>query len=371
MNNLSLYIHYPFCKKKCAYCDFYSGTDTTLFFDYEKALAKSITAFSEKAKDYAVSTVYFGGGTPSLFTLEGIERVFSSIKENYNLLFDAEISVEMNPESAKEEVIEAFVREGVNRISFGMQSACEEELSHLGRLHSFSDVKDSVERARKIGVENISLDLMYGLPNQTLSSFRESLEKALSLSPRHISFYLLTLSPEVPLYREKDELPDEETVREMYFFASDFLKKNGFEHYEISNAALPGFRSRHNEIYWTGGDYIGFGPGAHSFFEKERFYVKEGTREFILASNPENRIVSVEKVDEKEALIEYLMLSLRRKEGICLDTLSRLSSKEFCEKLTEKMTLWSEHGLCEKTSCGFALTTKGFFVSNEIISELI
>ncbi len=370
MNKLSLYLHYPFCKKKCNYCDFYSLPDLSQKRLYEKALCKSLASFPE-ARGRAVSTVYFGGGTPSLFSKEGIGEIFSAIRENFSLLPEAEITAEMNPESASEEILSAFAAQGVNRVSFGVQSTSEKELSALGRIHSFSDVKTAVDRARRAGIDNISLDLMYGLPGQTLSSFRESLEILLSLSPKHISFYLLTLSPQVPLYQKRDLLPDDESVREMYLFASDFLKQNGFEHYEISNAALPGFRSHHNETYWTGGEYLGFGPGAHSYFGSKRFYVKDGVEEFILASNPMDRISETEILTEEDIRTEYLMLSLRRKEGICLDALSKIAPKDFCDKVVQKMSLWSDHGLCEKTPEGYALTTEGFFVSNEIITELI
>ncbi len=370
MSKLSLYLHYPFCKKKCHYCDFYSLPDLSHKRLYEKALCKSLSSFDE-ARGREVSTVYFGGGTPSLFSKEGIGEIFCAIRKNFSLLPGAEITAEMNPESASEEILSAFAAQGVNRISFGVQSTSEKELSALGRIHSFCDVKKAVERARRVGIHNISLDLMYGLPEQTLGTFQKSLEDVLSLSPKHISFYLLTLSPQVPLYQKSHLLPDEEAVREMYFFASDFLNKNGFEHYEISNAAQPGFRSRHNEAYWTGVEYLGFGPGAHSYFASKRFYVKDGVEEFILASNPADRLSEAEILTQEDLRTEYLMLSLRRKEGICLNTLSNFASEAFCRKVNEKMSLWADHGLCEKTPRGFALTTQGFFVSNEIITELI
>ncbi|MBR5295080.1 MAG: radical SAM family heme chaperone HemW [Clostridia bacterium] len=371
MNKLSLYLHFPFCKKKCNYCDFYSLPNLSLITPYEKVLCKSFSAFSDKARGYEVETIYFGGGTPSLFTTNGIGEVFSSLRNAFSISPDAEITVEMNPESASEELLRAFVEEGANRISMGVQSTLEEELSLLGRIHRFSHVKEAVQRAKNFGIDNINLDLMYGLPNQTLLTFKKSLEEVLLLSPKHISFYLLTLSPDVPLYQRKAELPEDEAVEEMYFFASEFLKQNGFEHYEISNAALPGYRSRHNQVYWNGGEYLGFGPGAHSYFGSERFFVKDGVEEFIFASDGTERISSPEKITPKDKRDEYLMLSLRLKDGICLEKLAKIASQEFCENLIQKMTLWSKHGLCEKTSRGFALTTKGFFVSNEIISELM
>lgn len=369
MNNLSLYLHIPFCKGKCHYCDFYSLAANHWIASYEKALEKSIFSFSEKAKDFEVQTIYFGGGTPSLLTKEGIQGIFSALRQGYRISPTAEITVEMNPESATEEVLLAFYQEGANRLSFGVQSAREEELALLGRRHRFEDAKRAVERARSAGFDNISLDLMYGLPGQSAEDFQESLEKVLSLSPKHLSFYLLTLSSGVPLYQKRKEIPDDEILEEMYFSASRTLSENGYLHYEISNAALPGFESRHNKVYWEGGDYLGFGPGAHSLFQNQRFSVLEDVEGFM--KNPLKCYSAFESRLPEDLFEEYVMLSLRQRKGLSFDRLNEVATSKQVEKIKEKMTLWTKHGLCEKTKDGFALTTKGFFVSNEIISELI
>jgi oxygen-independent coproporphyrinogen-3 oxidase len=276
----------------------------------------------------------------------------------------------MNPESASEEVLEAYFREGARRLSFGMQSAIDEELSLLGRLHTAKETELAVKRARKVGFDNISLDLMYGLPNQREADFRYSLQTALSFSPKHISFYLLTLSEEVPLYQKIDLIPEEEVLRNMYLGTSECLRQSGFEHYEISNAALPGFRSRHNERYWKGEAYLGFGPGAHSYFGGERFSIRNSLSDF-LSQDISNLIENREVITPEEERIETLMLSLRRKEGIDFERLSKFADEAFLEFVKEKMLLWKKHGLCRKTENGFALTPEGFFVSNQIISELI
>ena len=371
MNKLSLYLHFPFCKAKCRYCDFYSLPKRELIAPYEKALAKSFSAFSVLAPDARVETVYFGGGTPSLATESGIEEIFSSLRANFTVSEDAEITVEMNPESASEKILSAYHRAGVNRVSFGMQSAIDSELEALGRLHRFEAVRLAVQCARSAGFDNISLDLMYGLPGQTLESFCESLQKALALSPEHVSFYLLTLSESVPLYAQRQFLPGDEAVREMYLTASSCLKENGFEHYEISNAARPGFRSRHNSVYWNGGDYLGIGPGAHSLVDGKRFFVKDGAEEFISAENPLDRLSEFDILTKEDLFTEYLMLSLRTKEGVSTERLKDLSDGETAKCICEKFRLWERHGLCEKTPQGFALTASGFFVSNEIITELM
>ncbi len=371
MNDLSLYLHVPFCKGKCRYCDFYSVICPEKIGLFEKALVRDLLAFSEKARDYKVRTVYFGGGTPSLLSPKGIKEIFSALRKAYRISPDAEITVEMNPESASEEVLSAFYREGANRISFGMQSARDEELLLLGRLHRYEDVKNAVERARAVGFDNINLDLMYGLPGQRVEDFLESVKKALSLSPKHLSFYLLTLSENVPLYEKLDQIPDDEILRKMYFSAISFLEEKGFCHYEISNAALPGFESRHNQVYWEGGAYLGFGPGAHSLFENKRFCVPEGLDGYLKAKDSLTRHSDPEERTKEDLLEEYIMLSLRQKKGLSFEKLSMLAPTEQIEKIKEKMTLWEKHGLTKRTKDGFALTKEGFFVSNEIISELI
>lgn len=371
MNSLSLYLHFPFCRAKCRYCDFYSLPAVSLIGEYETALCRALSAFGETFPGRRVSTVYFGGGTPSLVTPDGLKRIFSVMRQSFLLEEGAEITMEMNPESAADAVLSAAKEVGVNRLSFGVQSASDAELLTLGRLHTFSQAKSAVERARDLGFSNVSLDLMYGLPDQSLSSWKDSLEKTLALSPEHLSFYCLTLSPSVPLYQEVSRLPDDEVCREMYLFAHTYLEENGFEHYEISNAAKPSFRSRHNEVYWTGGEYLGLGPGAHSLMENTRFFTKDGVEEFISASNPADRVVSEEPRSLEDRRTEYLMLSLRRKEGLSFETLLGLSDEAFCRRAEKKLTLWETSGLCRRTENGFCLTAEGFFVSNAIISELI
>ncbi len=371
MNSLSLYLHFPFCKAKCRYCDFYSLPDVSRVGEYEKALARAVSFFGEKYPDRSVSTVYFGGGTPSLMSPDGLTEIFSALRQSFSVKEDAEITVEMNPESATDTILAAAKEAGVNRLSFGVQSAKDEELSVLGRLHSFSQAEGAVVRAKDMGFSNISLDLMYGLPEQTVKSWRESLEKVVCLDPTHISFYCLTLSPSVPLYKERSLLPDDDTCREMYLLAHSYLEERGFEHYEISNAAKRGFRSRHNEVYWQGGEYLGIGSGAHSLMDNTRFSTEEDLEKFILASSPFDRLQWEEPRTAEDLRTEYLMLSLRRKEGFSLKKLRLLSDDAFCRRAEKKLTFWEKGGLCRRTEDGFRLTAEGFFVSNEIISELI
>ena len=336
-------MHFPFCKAKCGYCDFYSLPCRERIPAYEKALANSLVSFSRLVPDTTVETVYLGGGTPSLATPDGIKTIFASLRESFSVSEDAEITAEMNPESTNSENLSAFYGAGVNRISFGMQSASDEELATLGRLHRFCAVEGAVRLARKAGFENISLDLMYGLPGQSLSG--------------------------VPLYASRHLLPEDEAVREMYLFASAYLQKQGFEHYEVSNAAKKGFRSRHNQVYWNGGDYLGIGPGAHSLVKGKRFFMQDGVEEFI--AHPIKRFSEPEILTCEDLLTEYVMLSLRTKEGVSMERIFTLSDQKTVDFVKEKFTLWQKHGLCVPTQQGFALTPEGFFVSNRIIAELI
>ncbi|MBR3836528.1 MAG: radical SAM family heme chaperone HemW [Clostridia bacterium] len=371
MNRVGLYLHFPFCKAKCAYCDFYSRCDLSKISSYEKALCRGICQLAPMLSDSVVDTVYFGGGTPSLATGEGMRSIFHALRQRFSITADAEITVEMNPESTTKELLITLRALGANRISFGMQSAKASELSAIGRLHRHRDTERAVSAAKEAGFENISLDLMYGLPGQDLSSFFESLTACVALDPGHVSFYCLTLSPEVPLYKVRDTLPGEEVTREMYLAAHRFLEERGYEHYEISNAARKGFRSRHNLRYWQGLDYLGIGPGAHSLLKGERFSMKEDVDGFISASNLFDTVEARETLTPKDRLVEYVMLSLRQKEGLSLARLKALSDASTLERAEKKLALWQRHGLCVKTEEGFALTPEGFFVSNEIISELI
>ncbi len=371
MNNISLYLHFPFCKAKCSYCDFYSLPHLSRKEEYENALCRHISFFGKRYGDRKITTIYLGGGTPSLVSSDGLKRIFDSVYQSFAVEKSAEITMEMNPESALDEILFAAKESGVNRLSFGVQSARDTELDMLGRLHRFSEAEAAVFRAKEKGFSNISLDLMYGLPEQNMSSWQESLEKTVALDVRHLSFYCLTLSPSVPLYREKKRLPDDETCREMYLFAHHYLEQCGFEHYEISNAAKKGYRSRHNEVYWVGGEYLGIGPGAHSLMDNIRFSFEENLDQFISASNPFDRLDSEEPRSKEDLCTEYLMLSLRRKEGFSWKKLRFLSDEAFCSRAEKKLILWEKNGLCHRTEEGYALTAEGFFVSNEIISELI
>ena len=325
-----IYIHIPFCKRKCPYCDFYSFTANESKKDsYLKAVLLCLEKWKIKVKD-DIDTVYFGGGTPSVFGSERISQVLSHIKSNYTLTYDAEITVECNPSSVSEEFFCEIQKAGVNRISMGMQSAVDKERLALGRLSDTNQVKDAVTCAKNAGIGNISLDIMLGVPSQNMESLDESIDFLLSLDIPHISAYMLKVEDGTPFDKMGDSLilPDEDTVTEMYLHTSKRLSSAGYEHYEISNFARPNMQSRHNTRYWKGQDYIGIGPSAHSFFGGERFYYERDFESFISGAEP----VSDGFGGDKD---EYIMLQLRLAEGL---NFAEFKSK-FGEKISEDAIL--------------------------------
>ena len=369
--SVGLYLHYPFCRKKCGYCDFYSLPALSLRRDYEKALCRALESAAEMLRDRCLATVYFGGGTPSLLTEEGGKEIFSRVFSLFRVEKDAEITLEANPESTTEKALSSFLEWGVNRLSFGMQSFLPHELALLGRIHTRESGIGAFQNARRAGFNNISLDLMYGLPGQKKEEWEESVSTALSLSPEHLSFYALTLSPDCPLAKRAGALPDEDESLAFYLSAIEKLQKAGLEQYEISNAAKPGFASRHNLNYWQGGEYLGLGPGAHSFFGGERFAVAADLHRFLQAEDFHEAVTERTLLSEEDRAEEYIMLSLRLAKGLDLDRLEELAGREKRLEVARNFSLWEKGGLCRKTEKGYALTPRGFFVSNEIISRLI
>ena len=361
-----IYIHIPFCQGKCPYCDFYSfKANETEKDSYLKAVLLCLDKWKEKISD-SIDTVYFGGGTPSVFGSDRISEVLSFIKDNFCLTDDAEITVECNPSSVSREFFKGISKAGVNRISMGMQSAVTKERLTLGRLSDSSQVRDAVDMAKKEGIVNISLDIMLGVPYQTMETLDESIDFLLSLGIPHISAYMLKIEEGTPFDKMADSLilPDEDTVSEMYLHTSERLSSAGYEHYEISNFALKGKQSRHNNRYWKGQDYIGIGPSAHSFIGGERFYYDRDFNEFLSGCD----MIHDGFGGDKE---EYIMLRLRLSEGLSFSEYE----KKFGEKISQDklcaMSKFEKAGLLVIDSESMRLTPKGFLLSNMIIGEMI
>ena len=371
--SLGLYFHIPFCRSRCAYCDFHSAVaKPDAQAEYVNALIAATERMRPKAADYTVDTVYFGGGTPSVLAAEQFSRLMASVRR-YPLVSDAELTAEANPAPLDPGLLRVWQAEGINRVSFGMQSAVDGELKIIGRRHRRDDMAAAVSAARAAGIENISLDLMLGLPGQTAESARISLETALSLNPTHLSVYCLKLEDGTALARMVDAgrvtLPDDEEVAELYLACAETLVRRGFEHYEISNFARPGYRSRHNMRYWQRAEYLGFGPAAHSFFGGDRFYFPADTQCFVdsVRVGRLNQIAD----DPADPIEETLILALRLADGLDLAAFAALAGQETAEKIGACLEKFTQSGHARRTARGFALTAEGWLVSNSILSDLL
>ncbi len=360
-----IYIHIPFCKTKCPYCDFYSFKgDEKQKDSYLEAVLLSLKGYADKKTE--VDTLYFGGGTPSVFGGERIERIIKYIREGFDLKKDAEITVECNPSSTDVDFVRELKRAGVNRVSMGMQSAVEKERQLLGRPSRKEDIKRAVSLFKNEGIDNISLDLMLGVPYQNMNSLDESIDYILSLGVKHISAYMLKIEKGTPFERDEERLclADEDTVADMYLHTSQRLEEEGFVHYEISNFALEGFRSRHNTRYWQCEEYIGIGPSAHSFYKGKRFYHSRSFEDFISGKEP---VFDGEGGSEEE----YIMLALRLKEGLDGKAFRERYGKEIDASLFEKAKKYEKNGFIKIEGERIHLTKEGFLLSNSIIADLL
>ncbi len=374
-DKLGLYIHIPFCRAKCDYCDFYSLPGREEVMDsYLKALLAHIKETAPTAKGWQVDTVYIGGGTPSAFGRKRICAVLGEVKRRFDVTRDAEITCEANPESADGKFLAAVRRAGVNRLSLGMQSACDNELHAVHRLHDAAQVEEAVRLARKARIKNLSLDLIYGLPGQTMESWRKSVEAALSLKPEHLSCYGLKVEPGTPLdgrVMRGEQLPDDDLQADMYLWMVDRLTQAGYPQYEISNFARPGCQSRHNLKYWLGKPYIGFGPGAHSDFGGRRYSFVRDLDRYITGILEGGRVIDgSELIPRRERSGEYLMLRLRTVRGIEEWEYRREYSMNF-DPLEQKLEEYEHQGWAAKRDRRWHLTPKGFLVSNQLISDLL
>ena len=369
---IGLYIHVPFCKSKCNYCDFLSFPCAVSRYeqDYVDALIGEISSYRQAPK-LRVDTVFFGGGTPTLLSEKSFVKIFAAINEAFLLLSNTEITVESNPKTLNEQKLRILKELGVNRVSMGLQSVHENELRELGRIHSFDDFLSSYEICEKLGVTNINIDLMYGIPHQTYASFAETLRRVSAFSPKHISVYGLMLEEGTPFFAKKDSLvlPSEDEECEMYYLAADFLRGVGYRHYEISNSAKEGYECRHNLKYWHDQEYIGLGLAAHSYFGKKRYSNVSSFEEYFSPEMAKYRQETT--LTEADEAYEFAMMRLRLAEGFSLSEYEARFSRsflfgreDFIQKLQSAELLSLENGRIN-------LTEKGFYVSNSILSELL
>lgn len=369
---LGIYIHIPFCKAKCRYCDFYSlpGCGDRLFDRYAEAVIRHIAEYSDSLSDYCADTVYFGGGTPTVMGADRIIKILSAVKKYAGVSRDAEITVEANPESSDFQTLKKLRRGGVNRISFGVQSADDAMLKKIGRLHTFAQACEAVKACRRAGISNINLDLMYGLPEQTAEQALDSLDRLIELNPQHISAYALKLSEGVPMYAEADRLPDDDSVADTYLMLTDRLERAGYAQYEISNFARDGKISRHNSKYWDLSEYLGIGAAAYSFFGGKRFNCVPDVEKYISATDGGDAVICDDyEIFQNEQCGEYIMLGLRTVNGISRAVYQKKFRKSF-DKIGQAMQKYVQAGFAERNGDGFRLTPKGFLVSNAIITDV-
>ena len=373
---LGLYVHIPFCRSKCDYCDFYSlaGKEGRMD-DYQKALLAHMKETAPLTRGWQVDTVYFGGGTPSFYGEKRLREVLKTVAKRFDLAKDAEITVECNPDSVDKKVFQALRRAGVNRISLGVQSAHDCELNCLHRPHTFQQAQRAVAAAREAKIKNISLDLIYGLPGQTMDSWKATVEHALSLIPQHLSCYGLKVEEGTPLARrvaEGEVLPDDDQQADLYLWTVGRLARAGYPQYEISNFAKPGFESRHNLRYWFTRPYIGFGPGAHSDFGGRRYsFVRDLDAYIDGVLHGGNVIDSSELIPQRERCGEYLMLRLRTAQGIDGVEYRRNYFMDFAP-LEARLEQFAAQGWVERSPEGrWHFTPKGFLVSNQLIGDLL
>ncbi len=360
---IGIYIHVPFCSGKCPYCDFYSvAPSPSLSEDYIRAVERELRRYPA----LPVGTVYFGGGTPTLLGADGLIRLLDAVKRQFDVACDAEITFEMNPRTAEGAMLGQLRQAGFNRVSMGVQSAVDSELQALGRRHTAADASAAMKELRQVGFENISLDLMLGIPDQTEESLCRSIDRICALEPEHISAYILKIEPDTPFARLADSLclADEDGQADLYTLAVNRLASRGYERYEISNFARSGKHSRHNTAYWDCGEYLGFGPAAHSFFGGRRFYYPRDIMRFI----SEGATVVDGEGGGRE---EYLMLRLRLTQGVTNEGWRERFGEDIPKDIHRRAAPLAAAKLLEADEKGIRLQGDGFLLSNAVIGRLL
>lgn len=370
--SMEIYIHIPFCAKKCEYCDFLSGpAGGKEQRAYVQALLKEIRA-AEEGQGRSVSSIFIGGGTPSLLKEDLLGSILNEIYKKFNLEPGAEISIEVNPGTVSSKKLEAYRRMGINRLSIGLQSTDDRELKTLGRLHNYAQFLETYQAAGNAGFDNINIDLMSALPNQTYEGWVANLRRTAELSPAHISAYSLIIEEGTPFAMRELNLPDEETEYRMYEDTAAILEEYGYEQYEISNYAKKGRRCRHNVGYWTRCDYLGLGLGAASLWGKKRFSNTADMEEYLRNSAFPERIRLMEPVLSREdEMAEFMFLGLRMTEGVSEAAFRQGFGVEMREIYGEVLKKYTGMELLEEKDGRIFLTRKGIHVSNSVMSDFL
>ncbi len=375
--DLGLYIHIPFCVKKCAYCDFLSWSgDKDQKEEYVRDLEQEIRSYKTFAADYQVSTVYFGGGTPSILETGQIERIMEALCQTFRIEKKAEITLEMNPGTAHKEKLDLYRQLGISRLSIGIQSVKNENLKLLGRIHTYEDFLESYHIAREAGFDNISGDLISSLPGQTLEAWKEELEILMKTPLEHLSVYQLIIEEGTEFYKRYGEheelLPDEETSREIYLWTGKYLKKQGFGQYEISNYARPGRESRHNLRYWERKDYLGLGLGAASMIRNMRMSNTRDWEKYRIGCRDPRKIrEEVEFLEEPRQMEEFMFLGLRKIRGVSRKEFRRIFGKDLDLVYEKTLKKYLENGMLQEKGDRIFLSEEGILVSNQIFADFL
>lgn len=375
---LGLYLHLPFCISKCPYCDFnsYQLKEDNQISSYISALYQEITTYSKKLKKSNIKTIYLGGGTPTILSGVQIYNILEFCKSKFTIDKDAEITIEANPGTLDGEKIKLLIESGINRLSLGAQSFNNLFLKKLGRIHNTKDIIDSYHLARKEGFNNINIDIMFALPDQTTEDLQITLKKAISLKPDHLSLYNLTIKPGTEYYKKykkgKLKLPNEDEEFDMYKWAIKFLEESGFEHYEISNFARPYKRSMHNLIYWQNKPYLGIGAGAYSFIKGYRYMNYESPARYVKEMmSGKLPVDNGEKLSLRKRMIETIILGLRTKDGVGYIKFKARFGVNLNDIFSEQVIKSVNLGLLQKDDYRIKLTKKGIFLANTVFREFV
>lgn len=375
---LGLYIHIPFCLQKCGYCDFYSeaGQPDDLKKAYAESLCREFAAYGRQlAAEYTVDTVFLGGGTPSILPSHLTKSILSAVFDEFDVSADAEVSMECNPATLTEEKLGVYREAGINRLSLGVQSMDDGLLQVMGRAHSRQDVVETVQLARKAGFDNLNLDLMFGIPGQSRRMWEETVRTVFAMNPEHLSFYSLELAEGTPFYRQiargiLEPTPQEED-RQMYHFLLRELQERGYDHYEISNSARPGYRCRHNLKYWDLSDYLGLGASAHSFLSGRRFASVSDALAYVQAvENGESPVSWHHENSRQDSITDYTFTALRRREGIGKMDFAKRFGEEFWDVFAgreEEFRQFAQRGEAEEDESGIRITEQGMDIASRII----
>lgn len=374
---IGLYIHVPFCKFKCFYCDFNSYSNINhLIKPYFNALKKEIRLYSDRLKDFHIDTVFIGGGTPSYVEYQLICELMDECRQYLDMSMVSEISIETNPGTLSVNKLTAYGQSGINRLSIGLQAWQNSLLGNIGRIHTQEEFVENYTLARNVGFKNVNIDIIFGLPGQTLADWYETLTNVINLKPDHVSCYSLKVEENTVFGRKYDEgklvLMDDDMDREMYYMAVDTLSEAGLKHYEISNFAKPGYECKHNLIYWHAQEYIGLGAGAHSYFKGIRFNNVNDVNEYIsLIINKETALENEYVIDRKEAMSEYIILSLRLTEGLNISDFKTKYGEDIMRLFGENIDRLIKRQLIKLDNNKIKLSKKGLDLANQVFMEFI